>query len=132
MASPITAQAIPTKATLITTYRHLMKAGLFAVQYSNPARFQIRDKLRDAFRYTPVEHYNPRRIQNTIDFLYTAGRYKGLEHKIVKNLCFVHYHDRTRKRKRLLGKTLGIEDITHNAYLENLGLLNQSMDLDLR
>ncbi|KAI5813392.1 hypothetical protein BZA77DRAFT_321405 [Pyronema omphalodes] len=124
--------SLPTHQTLLHSYRHLLKAGLFAVSYSNPSRFQIRDKLRDAYRNTPITHYNARRIQNTIDFLYTAGRYKGLEHRIVKNLCFVHYHDRTRKRKRLLGKTLGIEDITHNAYLENLGLLNQSMDLDLR
>ena len=33
---------------------------------------------------------------------------------------------------RDMGKTLGVEDIAYNSYLENLGLLNESMELELR
>ena len=33
---------------------------------------------------------------------------------------------------REMGKTLGVEDIAYNSYLENLGLLNESMELELR
>jgi hypothetical protein len=95
MSSPtVTAQ------TLRMAYRKLYQASLAAVQYTVPQRYVVRDKLRKAFRMTPASHYNQRRIENTIQFLQTAAEKRGLEHKIVKNLCLVHYFQHSFRKKR--------------------------------
>ncbi|KAF8248299.1 DUF1763-domain-containing protein [Wilcoxina mikolae CBS 423.85] len=122
----------PSPQTLRLTYRQLYKVALAAVQYTVPARYTVRDKLRTAFRSTPASHYNERRISNTLDFLHTAAKKRGLEHKLVKNLCMVHYYQLSYRKKRQIGKTGGVPPNAYNSYLENLGLLNESMDLDLR
>lgn len=89
-------------ATLRHAYRALLKASLAAVQYTVPERYVVRDKLRTAFRFTPASHYSPRRIHNTLDFLWTAAEKRGLEHKIVKNLCVVHYYQMAFRKKRFV------------------------------
>jgi hypothetical protein len=83
-------------------YRLLYKAGLAAVQYSVPNRYCVRDKLRKAFRSAPASQYNQRRIDNTIQFLWTAAEKRGMEHKIVKNLCLVHYYQIAYRKKRFV------------------------------
>ena len=92
----------PSAATLRLAYRALLKASLAAVQYTVPERYVVRDKLRTAFRFTPVSHYSPRRIHNTLEFLWTAAEKRGLEHKIVKHLCRVHYYQMTFRKKRFV------------------------------
>lgn len=113
-------------------YRKLYQASLAAVQYTVPQRYVVRDKLRKAFRMTPASHYNQRRIENTIQFLQTAAEKRGLEHKIVKNLCLVHYFQHSFRKKRPIVKNADIADIAYHSYTENIGFLNESMDLDLR
>ncbi|PUU81364.1 hypothetical protein B9Z19DRAFT_1077326 [Tuber borchii] len=122
-------------STIIRSYRTLYKAGLAAVQYSSPARYSIREKLRKAFRRSDPSRFSQQRIDNTVQFLRTAARRKGMEHRIVKNLCKVAYwqlHSRN-NRKLVVGKggTLVTEQ-AFSSYLETIGLLNQSMDLELR
>lgn len=74
---------------ILHAYRHLYRHGLRAVQFSRPARFTLRDRLRLAFRKGSVTEFQPQKIQNTIEFLHYATKENGLEHKIVKNLLFV-------------------------------------------
>ena len=90
IAAAIAVMSAPSLQTLRATYRDLYRGSLRAVQYSVPARFCVREKLRTAFRLTPVTHFNPLRIKNTLDFLAIAAEKRGLEHTIVKNLCHVH------------------------------------------
>ncbi|KAA8895482.1 hypothetical protein FN846DRAFT_785006 [Sphaerosporella brunnea] len=90
----------PSAQTLRTAYRHLYKASLAAVQYTVPQRFVVRDKLRKAFRYTPASRYNAQRIHNTLEFLHHAATKRGLEHTIVKNLCLIHYHHVSFRKRR--------------------------------
>jgi hypothetical protein len=127
----------PTHAELLSAYRHLYRSGLRAVQYSSPARYNIRDKLRKSFRTESPENFNPDRIGNTIRFLETAAERRGLEHKIVKNLCLVEYYWGAENRNaeyraglRVFGadvvKPLG------DGFRECVGLLNQSEGLELR
>lgn len=85
------AAALPSKETLLHTYRTLYRSGLRAVQYSTPARYAIRDKLRTAFRTRPASAYNQTRIDNTLEFLDSAAKYVGLEHRLVRNLCYVEF-----------------------------------------
>ncbi|CUS14051.1 unnamed protein product, partial [Tuber aestivum] len=125
----------PDHTTTIHAYRALYKAGLAAVQYSSPARYSIREKLRKAFRHSDPNRFSQQRIDNTVQFLRTAARRRGMEHSIVKNLCKVAYwqlHSR-KNRKLVVGKdrTPVTEQVFSN-YLETIGLLNQSMDLELR
>ena len=98
----------PTPQALRTAYRHLYKAALRAVQYTVPQRFVVRDKLRAAFRAAPrparpttagQAQFDPRRIANTIAFLETAAARRGLEHKLVKNLCLTWYHAHYRRKR---------------------------------
>jgi hypothetical protein len=99
----------PTTTQLIHAYRNLFRAGLKAVQYSTPARYSIRDKLRRAFR--PPEEYRSEKtvfdqeaIDNTVQFLEAAAANKGTEHKIVKNLCDVYHWRYANQKRRLVGR----------------------------
>ncbi|PWW78346.1 DUF1763-domain-containing protein [Tuber magnatum] len=125
----------PDSTTIIHAYRALYKAGLAAVQYSSPARYSIRDKLRKAFRHSDPNRFSQQRVNNTVQFLRTAARRKGMEHCIVKNLCMVAYWQLHSKnsRKLVVGKDKApVTEQAFSNYLETIGLLNQSMDLELR
>lgn len=74
---------------IIHAYRHLYRHGLRAVQFSKPARYTLRDRLRYAFRRAPAAEFEPQKVQHTLEFLQYATKERGLEHKIVKNLLFV-------------------------------------------
>ena len=88
---------VPSRTTILHAYRALLRSGLIAVQYSTPARYAIRDKLRASFRSRPASSFDKSRIDNTIEFLLAAGNRVGIEHKIVRNLCLVHYWQNNRK-----------------------------------
>ena len=81
-------------ANRVLAYRNLYRHGLQAVQYSKPARYVLRDILREAFGKSPATEYQAKRIGNTILFLQNAAKSKGMEHKIVKNLIFVRWSQR--------------------------------------
>ena len=82
---------------VIHAYRHLYRACLHAVQFSKPARFVARDKLREAFREKGAV-LDERGSIRTLRFLEAAARERGLEHSVVKNLLladyFRYYHAR--------------------------------------
>jgi hypothetical protein len=75
--------------TIIHAYRHLYQHLLRAVQYSKPARYIARDRLRNAFRNSKTEEYDAKRLARTLEFLDGAAKTTGLEHKIVKNWVHV-------------------------------------------
>ncbi|KAK4644879.1 hypothetical protein QC761_308805 [Podospora bellae-mahoneyi] len=86
----------PTTTELLTSYRHLYRSALQAVQYSKPARYVIRDQLRLAFRdRSNLATYHPERIRRTVWFFHAASQSRGLEHRICKTLVRVHW-ERTR------------------------------------
>lgn len=89
----------PLQKTYVDSYRNLYRALLHAVQYAKPARYQGRDILRNAFRKGDPATYDQKRVENTITFLNTAAKEKGLEHKLLKNLLRVHY-ERTYQSRR--------------------------------
>jgi hypothetical protein len=72
-------------------YRRLYKEALDAVQHSSPAKHQVRNILQRAFRSETLVSFDPIRLRNTVRFLRRARESKGLEHKILKNLCFQDY-----------------------------------------
>ncbi|KAF3936476.1 hypothetical protein ABW19_dt0208429 [Dactylella cylindrospora] len=149
----------PSRQTLLHAYRHLLRAGLRAVQYSSPARYAIRSKLRHAFRRdnsnnTSLKLYNATsfpssrrptifplaysqtRIDNTIEFLNTAARRRGLEHTIVKNLCYVEYR-RDSMRFSRAGTGMKPSDweplnVVFAEFDETVRMLNETMELELR
>lgn len=84
---------------LIHAYRHLLRHGLHAVQFSKPARFVVQSQLRKAFRVRPGESksFDPEAVRRTVWFLKAAAAERGLEHKIVKNLVRVAW---MRERER--------------------------------
>lgn len=73
---------------VVHAYRHLYRCLLRAVQYSSPARYIARDQLRAAFRETPAA-LDAEGVKRTAWFLEAAGRERGLEHAILKNLLRV-------------------------------------------
>ena len=87
-----------TRQNILQAYRDLYKHALQACQYSKPSRFVIRDRIRNAFRTSPREEFDAIRIQRTVEFLKNAAAYKGIEHKVQKNLCHVWW-DRSRQRR---------------------------------
>lgn len=79
---------------LVLAYRRLYKGLLHAVQYSQPARYVVRDRMRRAFSKSTLEDYNADRIERTLEFLDGAARVRGLEHKILKNLMHIWHEQR--------------------------------------
>ncbi|EMR09131.1 hypothetical protein PNEG_02474 [Pneumocystis murina B123] len=67
-------------------YRQFLRIGCQAVCNSIPAKYIIRDKIRAAFRILPPP---TEKIVNTLQFLIRASKRKGLEHAILKNLCYL-------------------------------------------
>jgi hypothetical protein len=81
--------ATMSREAVIHAYRHVLRHSLRAIQFSKPARYTLRDRLRLAFRKGSVTDLEPLKIKNTVEFLHYATRENGMEHRIVKNLLFV-------------------------------------------
>jgi hypothetical protein len=105
-----TLPAIATQLDIIHTYRTLFRAALRAVQYSKPARYTARDRLRNAFRSNSPASYDTQKIASTLEFLHGAATTRGLEHKIVKNLMHVwHVRDRLPRAHMYVLLVLGVK-----------------------
>lgn len=122
-----------------SAYRRLLRTSLQAVQYSTPARYQVKDILRDSFRNSSAAAFIPRRIENTIGFLEKAVEHNGLEHKILRNILHVRYwRDNPKKDKRpqrLKENTDVARDLRRNIGTQfdaTLTLFNESAGLCLR
>lgn len=123
------------KDVVIATYRDLYRAGLRAVQYSSPARYTIRDRLRRAFRECPVEDFEPQRIANTLEFLEGARKTNGLEHHVLRNLLLVWYGEPYQWWNRVNHKDapdLVARIRAYDAFHHALRMLNESMGLCLK
>ncbi|KAH7561647.1 hypothetical protein BM1_02751 [Bipolaris maydis] len=111
---------------VIHAYRHLYRHSLRAIQFSKPARYTLRDRLRLAFRRGSASDFEPQKVHNTLEFLQYARRENGLEHKIVKNLLFVwwlqshgghgKHKAKTLTRDELEIKTTAYDVFNHNIY----------------
>jgi hypothetical protein len=75
---------------VLHAYRHLYRQGLRAVQFSKPARYVLRDRLREGFRDRSAR-FEPDSIARTLQFFEAATRTSGLEHKVLKNLLHVAF-----------------------------------------
>ena len=78
------------KAYVRSVYRRLWRAAHIAVHNRAPSKGPIRNILRNAFR-TETQLPSAQEIENTEQFLLTAGRRKGVEARVVKNLCQVYF-----------------------------------------
>lgn len=76
----------PASQELIHAYRHLYRGALRAVKFSKPARFVVRDRLRQRFRKGDLLSFQQEKINNTLEFLQLATQEAGLEHKIFKTM----------------------------------------------
>lgn len=76
---------------VLHAYRHLYRAALRAVCYSQPASTVVRDQLRRTFR-ARTSTFDKRSVRRTVWFLNNAARERGTEHKIVKNLVLTQFH----------------------------------------
>ncbi|KAL7623889.1 hypothetical protein AAE478_005445 [Parahypoxylon ruwenzoriense] len=132
-----------TDLKVIHAYRHLYRGLLHAVQFSQPARFVARDRLRAAFR-GEGGRLDTRSIIRTIRFLEAATRTRGIEHSILRNLLlvsFYRYHD-TQKSWRFVKHNMKkqpmktveehIEKTAYKHYDMTVAMLNKSMGLCLR
>lgn len=77
------------KEEVLRSYRHLYRHGLHAIQYASPARYTLRDELRHAYRHGSPADFGPKKVENTIAFLISATKVRGLAHVILKNLLYV-------------------------------------------
>jgi hypothetical protein len=92
------------REAIIHAYRHLYRQSLRAVQFSKPARYDLRDRLRLAFRRGSPNDFDAHKVENTLEFLRYATRENGVEHKIVKNLLFVWWTQKNGGRNKARAK----------------------------
>ena len=85
---------------IIQAYRRLYREGLHAVQYASPARHILRCQLDQAFRESGAEDFDAQKIENTLLFLKYAAKEKGIEHRILKTLLHVRWHDMQLAKQR--------------------------------
>ncbi|KAF2796269.1 DUF1763-domain-containing protein [Melanomma pulvis-pyrius CBS 109.77] len=121
---------------ILHAYRHLYRHGLRAVQFSKPARYTLRDRLRLAFRKGTPADLNTHKIGNTIEFLHYATVENGLEHKILKNLLFVWRNQDRGGYKRVKTQKFSrdeteIKVTAFDTLNHNIRMLNESMGMCL-
>ncbi|KAH7398291.1 hypothetical protein BKA66DRAFT_508663 [Pyrenochaeta sp. MPI-SDFR-AT-0127] len=121
---------------VIHAYRHLYRHSLRAIQFSKPARYTLRDRLRLAFRKGTAASFEPQKVQNTLEFLQYATKENGLEHKIVKNLLSVWWIQGNGGRLKYKARTLTREELeikttAYDTFNHNIRMLNESMGLCL-
>ncbi|KAF1839481.1 DUF1763-domain-containing protein [Decorospora gaudefroyi] len=119
---------------ILHAYRHLYRHSLRAIQFSKPARYTLRDRLRLAFRRGSATDYEPHKIQNTLEFLHYATRESGLEHKIVKNLLFVWWVQGNGGRAKVNPRTLTADELeikttVYDTFNHNIRMLNEDMGM---
>jgi hypothetical protein len=118
--------------TILHAYRHLLRQSLRAVQFSKPARYVIRDRLRSNFRRGDATDFNAKKVENTLEFLKYATLQNGMEHKILKNLVQVWwYRDKHPVR---VPKTPTIQEAealvtAFDTFIHNIQMLNESMGM---
>ncbi|KAF2754535.1 DUF1763-domain-containing protein [Pseudovirgaria hyperparasitica] len=116
---------------IVAAYRNLFRHSLRAVQFSKPARYIYRDRLREAFRDGDPADFDQSKIDNTVEFLKAATHDTGLEHKIVKNLCKVWWGQASRYQS-CADPVPFIHRTKLNAfehYDHNIRMLNESLGL---
>ncbi|EAT83929.1 hypothetical protein HBI56_061060 [Parastagonospora nodorum] len=124
------------REAVIHAYRHVLRHSLRAIQFSKPARYTLRDRLRLAFRKGSVTDFEPLKIKNTVEFLHYATRENGIEHRIVKNLLFVWWMQAKGGRGKPRHKAptreeLEIKTTAYDTFNHNIRMLNESMGLCL-
>jgi len=118
-------------------YRQLYRAALQAVHHSSPAKYQVRDAMRAAFRNEAPEAFSLQKVGNTLSFLKRAESYAGMEHKILQNLLHVRYWRVQGKREnRLINQQTDLAStIRKNTWAQfdaTLKMLNESLHTCLR
>ncbi|KAB2579506.1 hypothetical protein DIS24_g432 [Lasiodiplodia hormozganensis] len=128
----------PADRDILRAYRHLYTWSLRAVQYSQPARFTVRDRLRRLFRTNDRASFDQRRIDNTVEFLRGATREKGLEHRIVKRLLHVWWQEHSWKRSDRYLNTwkpsrskdeIRIARTIYDPFYHKIRMLNEAMGM---
>jgi len=150
----------PEELSTIQQYRMILRAGLRAVRYASPARYQIHQKIRAAFeelRNLPSGRHNPTSTTdgyqsklpphqvkyiptssflNTVEFLNTAAKQKGRESDIVRNLCYVEYDNWLPANKMRMLRMKGNDkvnlDRAQSEYKYMIKMMNHTLDLELR
>ncbi|KXJ97166.1 hypothetical protein Micbo1qcDRAFT_155971 [Microdochium bolleyi] len=125
-------------------YRHLYRGLLHAVQFSKPARYVARDRIRVAFREKGAV-LDPPSISRTVKFLEAAARERGLEHKVLKNLLVTQFFRAREQQKSWkvvkLEQSLRhkktdlnehMQDTAFYHYDKTVEMLNKSLGLCLR
>ena len=95
-----------------------------AVKYSVPAKYSVRDKIRLGF-LEKTGSVSQETVDNTVLFLETAAKRKGMEHKLVRNVCL---HDWS-KRKDVKSQEKFPE--VQARYYDTLRQLNESYKIHL-
>ncbi|RMZ02341.1 hypothetical protein D0860_07249 [Hortaea werneckii] len=119
----------PRRPDLVRVYRRLFTSALRAVQYSKPARYVCRDRIRDAFRNSPAEAFVPTKVDRTLAFLNNAAKHKGLEHRIVKHLMFVWWEQAKLMRRPYRKDISPLRKTVYDGFGRSVAKLNESMGM---
>ncbi|CAJ0826911.1 7680_t:CDS:2 [Entrophospora sp. SA101] len=118
----------------LSLYRRLRRAGEESVLYSRPAIYYVRQRIREGFR----EYENVTDEQLLQDLFERAAERKGIEHRVIRNLCEMTYiQNRYRTRPPFVNKKQKIEKyLIHQGSYRDLydmiKMLNDTLKLCLR
>lgn len=131
----------PKKEHVVAAYRHLYQCGLYAIRYSKPARYTIRDRLRWAFRNGKPVDFDQRRIMNTCQFLYNASLPGSLEKKVLRTLLHTWNWDWERnpalmgtgeRNKIFKDEEAAVRAAARDQFNHTTRMLNESMGMCLK
>ncbi|KAF2747685.1 DUF1763-domain-containing protein [Sporormia fimetaria CBS 119925] len=118
---------------IVRAYRHILRQSLRAIHFSKPARVTLQDRLRLAFRQGNAQDFDRRKIANTLEFLRYAAAENGLEHKILKNLLYIWWHefagDRRTPRKLQNIEEVEMKATAYDNFVHHIRMLNEDMGM---
>ena len=125
-------------AEIRASYRRFYRIGMKAVQYSVPARYCMLTKINRIFR--TIKQLRDRTAEQavqdkTYQFLQVASESKGIEHKIVRNLCMVEWsrYEQSRSTPRAISGALArsLKQTAYDSYERTIQELNQEYGIRL-
>ncbi|ODQ53988.1 hypothetical protein SAICODRAFT_6770 [Saitoella complicata NRRL Y-17804] len=127
-------------AEVRSLYRKFWRQAHRSVMWVSPQRFVIASKLSSAFRSPTPQDLDPVRQANTLAFLKSAAETLGVEHRVVKTLCFVHwsrYYDLKTAMKPYPKQAKNFKEWlfeyeAYDNYEKCLQMMNDSLKLCLR
>ncbi|KAK9457181.1 hypothetical protein V1511DRAFT_492909 [Dipodascopsis uninucleata] len=103
-------------------YRHILRTGRRIVKRKAPYKYLFLDITRNMFR-DPQLKYDSLWFKNTLSMLQRAEEYRGMEHRVVKNILHTAWSRQFKyKQRSTIGASKLLESNLHSRFYNDFDL----------